>query len=556
MSTPTMDRRAVAAALREIAVLVAATPDNRFRAKAYERAANAVESLTQELASLVASNALTTVPGIGGSIAKTIVELATTGRSQQLEKLRAETPPGVAELHPVLSTSRIKAVYDALGVTTLAELRAACEAGRLRTVRGFTEATERRLLEKIAAIEARGERVVLPEAERQADEVVRHLRAQPGVERVEIAGALRRRVETIDRLDVVVSATTDVRALAAGLPSATDVSDDVGGAFVVRRAGALDVRVQSASPEHFAPVWVHATGTEEHLAALVARPATRRRLRTEADVYAARGLPFIPPELREGAGEIEAAADGTLPGGLLRVEDVVGAVHCHTDWSDGRNTIEEMARAADALGLRYLTVTDHSASATYASGLTLERLRRQGDEIARVQETVRVRLLRGTESDILRDGALDFPDDVLARLDVVIASVHNRHGLDAAQMTKRLERAMAHPVFKIWGHALGRYVLSRPPFACDVERILDVVAASRAAIEVNGDPNRLDLAPPWIRSARGRGIPFVVSTDAHSTRALDNVRYGVDMARRGWLRPADVLNTRDTDAFVAAVRPG
>ncbi len=555
MSTPTMDRHAVAAALREIAALVAATPGNRFRAKAYERAANALESLTQEIAPLIAANGLTSVPGIGGSIAKTIVELATTGRSGHLEKLRAETPPGVAELHPVLSASRTKAVYDALGVTTLAELKAACEAGRLRTVRGFTEATERRLLEKIAVLEARGERVVLPEAERQADVVLAHLRAQPGVERVELAGALRRRVETIDRLDVVVSATTGVRALAAGLPGAVGVVDDVEGAFLVRRAGALAVRVQPASADHFALAWVRATGADAHVAALLTRRPTRGPIDTETDVYAAFGLPFMPPEVREGAGEIAAADDGALPDDLLRVEDVVGAVHCHTDWSDGRNTVEEMARAADALGLRYLTITDHSASATYASGLSLERLRRQWDEIARVQEAVRVRLLRGTESDILRDGALDFPDDVLATLDVVIASVHNRHGLDAAQMTQRLERAMAHPLFKIWGHALGRYVLSRPPFACDVERILDVVAASRAAIEVNGDPNRLDLAPEWIRSARRRGIPFVVSTDAHSTRALENVRYGVDMARRGWLRPADVLNTRDADAFVAAVRP-
>jgi DNA polymerase (family 10) len=550
-----MDRRAVAAALREIGLLVAVEPGNRFRAKAYERGANAVESLTTELEPLIAAGTLAGIPGIGPSLAKTIAELATTGRSGLLEKLRAATPPGVVELHPVLSLNRIAAVRDELGVTTLAELQAACEAGRLRTVRGFTEKTEKRLLEQIAAIEARGDRVVLPEAERQADALVQHLRARPGVERVEIAGALRRRVETIDRLDVVVTATSDVRALAQGLPAATDVRDDVDGAFVVRRAGMLTVRVQPASRDHFPLVWIRATGTDEHVAALTSRPAKRRRVQSEADVYAAFGLPLIPPELREGAGEIEAAADGTLPADLLRVEDVAGAVHCHTDWSDGRNTIEEMARAADAVGLRYLTITDHSASATYASGLSLERLQQQWDEIARVQETVRVRVLRGTESDILRDGALDFPDAVLERLDVVIASVHNRHGLDAAEMTKRLERAIAHPVFKIWGHALGRYVLSRPPFACDVERVLDVVAGSRAAIEVNGDPNRLDLAPPWIRSARRRGIRFVVSTDAHSTRALENVRYGVDMARRGWLRADDVLNTRDADAFAAAVRP-
>jgi DNA polymerase (family 10) len=276
---------------------------------------------------------------------------------------------------------------------------------------------------------------------------------------------------------------------------------------------------------------------------------------SEAALYERLGLRPIPPELREDAGEIEAAASGRLPEDLVRLEDLRGAVHCHTVWSDGRNTVEEMARAADTLGLRYLTITDHSTSATYAKGLDADRLRRQWDEIARVQERVRVRLLRGTESDILRDGALDFPDPVLRRLDVVIASIHNRWRMDADEMTRRLVRAMRHPVRKIWGHALGRYVLSRPPFAVRMDEVLDAVAASRAIIEVNGDPNRLDLAPGYIREAKSRGIRFVVSADAHSTTGIRNLRWGVDMARRGWLRRDDVLNTLDADDFAAAVRP-
>jgi len=214
-----------------------------------------------------------------------------------------------------------------------------------------------------------------------------------------------------------------------------------------------------------------------------------------------------------------------------------------------------MARAADAMGLRYLTITDHSTSAAYAHGLDANRLRRQWDEIARVQEQVAVRLLRGTESDILRDGSLDFPDAMLARLDVIIASVHNRHGLDANQMTRRLVRAVRHPLCKIWGHALGRYVLSRPPFACHMDEVLDAIAGARAAVEVNGDPHRLDMEPRWIRAARRRGIRFVVSTDAHSVNALRNLRWGVDMARRGWLQKSDVLNTMGTEQFAAAVRP-
>jgi DNA polymerase (family 10) len=283
----------------------------------------------------------------------------------------------------------------------------------------------------------------------------------------------------------------------------------------------------------------------------------RRALRvdSEAALYDQLGLDLVPPELREDAGEIEAAARGRLPDDLVRVEDIQGAVHCHTRYSDGNATVEDMARAAEALGLRYLTITDHSASATYAGGLDVDRLERQADEIAAVRERVGIQILHGTESDILRDGALDYPARVLERLDVVIASVHQRYKLDADEMTERVVRALRNPLFKIWGHALGRYVLSRPPFACHMDVVLDAVAESRAAIEVNGDPHRLDLAPNWIRQARQRGIRFVVSTDAHSTSGLANVRWGVDMARRGWLRKHDVLNTLGPDEFAAVVKP-
>ena len=246
---------------------------------------------------------------------------------------------------------------------------------------------------------------------------------------------------------------------------------------------------------------------------------------------------------------------GTLPRDLVTAADIRGLVHCHTVYSDGRHTVEQMARAADALGMEYLTITDHSPSAAYAGGLPVDRLKAQWEEIARVQESVTVRLLRGTESDILADGGLDYPDDILEQLDVVIASIHRRHRMDADQMTQRLVRAMALPCFKIWGHALGRLVLSRPPIECRVEEVLDTIASSRAAVEINGDPRRLDLPPRWLRAARERGIRFVVSTDAHSVAEIANVRYGVAMARRGWVRRDEVLNTLPAEAFARAVAP-
>ena len=258
--------------------------------------------------------------------------------------------------------------------------------------------------------------------------------------------------------------------------------------------------------------------------------------------------------MREDEGEIEAATAGTLPQ-LVTLEDMRGMTHCHTLYSDGRNSIEEMALAAEAMGMTYLTITDHSPSAYYASGVSIDRVRAQWDEIDRVQERVKIKLLKGTESDILENGSLDYPDHLLERFDIIIASIHSRYKMDADQMTQRLMRALKLPFFKIWGHPLGRLLTSRAPFACRMDAILDAIAESRCAIEVNGDPHRLDLEPHWIRAARDRGIKFIVSTDAHSKDGLLNLQYGVAMARRGWLTRREVLNTFNAEGFMRKVKP-
>jgi DNA polymerase (family 10) len=560
-----VERAAVAAVLREIGGLVELEAGNRFRARAYERGAQAVEVVAGDLGEMARTGRLTTVPGIGRALAATIAEVIETGRSKLLDRLREGVPPGAAELGRVLSLPRMRALHEALGIASVEDLRRACEAGRVRGVAGFGAKTEQRIRERIAELEARVEAILLPEADRQASVVRNHLARHPAVGRVDIAGALRRRIETIDRVDVVAAADDPAAALdhVARLPAAA-VTPEGRDAVTLLRPGSVPVHVRIATESRFGLTWLRATGSAGHVDGLEVRAAARGlaldridggAAADEAALYGALDLPWIPPELREDAGEIDAADTGDLPDDLVRLEDLQGAVHCHTVYSDGKHTIEEMARAAEALGLRYLTITDHSPSAAYAGGLDVDRLRRQWDEIAKVQEHVAVRLLRGTESDILRDGALDHADAVIEQLDVVIASVHQRHGLGPEEMTRRLVRALGNPRFKIWGHALGRYVLSRPPFACDMDAVLDAVAASRAAIEVNGDPHRLDLAPRWIRAARRRGIRFVVSSDAHSVDGLRNARFGVDMARRGWLRRSDVLNTLGPDDFAAAVRP-
>jgi DNA polymerase (family 10) len=306
--------------------------------------------------------------------------------------------------------------------------------------------------------------------------------------------------------------------------------------------------------EHYAKLRALARSKGTSLSPNESTAGERLRVEREEDIYERLGLAYVPPELREDQGEIEAAAARNLPS-LVTLEAIQGIAHCHTLYSDGHHSIEEMARAAQAMGMKYLTITDHSPSAFYARGVNIDRLRAQWDEIARIQESVEIKLLTGTESDILEDGCLDYPDHILERFDIIIASIHTRNKMNADQMTERLLRAMTWPFFKVWGHPLGRLLQSRPPLDCDLEKVLDTIAASRAAVEVNGDPRRLDLEPCWLRAARERGIKFVVSTDAHSTSGLRNLQYGVAMARRGWLTCADILNTLDVEGFMKNVHP-
>jgi DNA polymerase (family 10) len=426
------------------------------------------------------------------------------------------------------------------------------------TVKGFGPAIVARLLAGIEAFRHREERVLLAVADRHAEQLLRFARSLAEVTNCSLAGALRRRTELVDAIDIVVETTSRTEAIAAFVryPPIVEVTARTASSLSLRLADGVLVRATMATPGTFGAVLVEQTGSAAHVARLgrLAGPGGLQGA-DEAGVYGRLGLPCIPAELREDRGEIEAASAGRLPD-LLVGADIRGLVHCHTVYSDGKHTIAQMAKAADALGMEYLTITDHSPSAHYANGVEPARLQEQWDEIARVQQQVKVLLLRGTESDILADGSLDYDEATLQRFDVVIASIHNRHKMDRVQMTRRLIAAMRNPFFKIWGHPLGRYVGSRPPIDCDVEAVLDAAAESRVAIEVNGDPHRLDLEPHWQRAARCRGLPFVISTDAHSTRQFGNLRYGVDMARRGWLCKDDVLNTRSAREFVDAVRPG
>jgi DNA polymerase (family 10) len=572
-----MDRLAIARALREIGLLLELRGENPFKARAYERGARALEALGADLAPLVADGRLTELPGIGAALAGTIRELHLTWRSEQLDRLRAALPPGVIELSqvPGLSVPRIAALHQALGITSVEGLRDALEAGRGRGVPGFGAKTEAKILAALQAREAHGEEMLLHRATAEGDALLAHVRAGADVVHAELAGALRRRTETVDRLVVAMSSNAPERALAhaAAYPPALQPATPTGERVAFRVASGLLIEAKVVAAAAF-PSLLHAlTGSEGHRTRLAeragelglvldraglvrAKGGRRLPIKSEADLYRHLGLPYLPPEVREDGVDLEAAAARCQTGGLVEASDIQGMVHCHSVYSDGADTIEGMARAARAMGMRYMTLTDHSPTASYAGGLTVERLRRQWDEIAKAQERVEgLTILRGTECDILADGRLDYPDEILEQLDVVIASIHNRHRMDEVQMTRRLVQAMRHPCFKIWGHALGRYVLRRPPIPCRMEEVLDAAAESRVAIEVNGNPNRLDMEPRWQHEALRRGLRFVVSTDAHSTAELHHLRYGIDMARRGLLTARDVLNTLSVDEFRQAVRP-
>jgi DNA polymerase (family 10) len=407
--------------------------------------------------------------------------------------------------------------------------------------------------------------MLLVDAESRAASLAHHLRGEPAVSAVEICGPVRRACEIIDHLAYAVAseqrdAVVERLAGFALITSVDRTGGDPRAPIVGYLAGGLRAEVHVAEPAHFGWTQIVATGSVEHVAQLRDRAAARAmsleilESADEAFVYRALGMPWIPPEVRDGSDEIAAALAGDDFRDLITLDDITTAFHCHTTYSDGKASIAEMAHAAAERGFDAITITDHSAAATYASGLDLAQLRAQLAEIDALVDP-EARILRGTEADILADGAIDVPRELIGQLDVIIASVHQRHKLDRDATTARLITAMRQPFFKIWGHALGRLVLRRDPIDVRLDDVLDAIAESPAAVEINGDPYRLDLEPVHARRAAQRGIKFVLSCDAHSTRAIDAVRFAVAMARRARIRRRDVLNALPPDELMAAVRP-
>lgn len=572
-----LDKFAIAAALQEIAALMELKGGtNKFKARAYNAGARSIAGVSADLGDLVKEERLTTLPGIGNALASQIKQLYLTGESSVLAGLREEFPPGIIELSgvPGLSIGKIKQLHDDLGITSIDELKSAASAGKVRKLKGFGEKTETKLLETLsdhAKQSRKPKRLHLHRALRTAEQVETYLSTARGLKELRIAGSLRRWNETVGIIKFVGSTNQPAALLQHFLrfPLIVQTEQQSENRATVVFTDGSRVSLVAVPPDEFVATLFAETGSSGHVAKIAKllndRPSGRKRkkgagvissaLNGDAEIYQQLGLQYIPPELREDGGEIEAALKYKLPTDLIELSDIRGMVHCHTTYSDGKHSVEEMALAAEAMGMEYITITDHSPTAFYAGGVELDRLQRQWEEIDQVQEKVRVKILRGTESDILANGALDYPDKVLEMFDVIVASVHSRYKMDAEKMTRRVVTAMQQPVFKIWGHAQGRLIQSRPPFDCDMLRILDVIAESNAAVEINGDPYRLDMEPRWVKEARKRQIKFVISVDAHSTGALQNVKYGVAMARKGWVRKGEVLNALSLLKFKKAVRP-
>lgn len=566
-----MTKDAVAAALDEIAILLELKGENPFRCRAYSSAARTLEKLDADLEKLVAEKKVAGIKGVGETLAEKIATLVTTGSLPFLDDLRASTPPGLVEMLrlPGVGPKKVKVLHDELQIDTIEKLQSACDSGTVAKLKGFGEKTQQKILDGIRFLGTVGNRVLFADAIPLGESLLAKIRAMPGVERAELCGSVRRRRETVKDFDILAAAANagpimdafvklpEVLQVVGHGPtkSSVVVSYDPGrGPKVVLNA---DLRVVSA--EQFPFALVYFTGSKEHNIRLRQRAIERGMslneyalagetqsvaCKDEPAVYAALDLEWVPPELREDAGEFDLAEKRAIPR-LVEPGDIRGVFHNHTVASDGTATLEQMALAAKALGYEYFGVGDHSRSLTVANGLSPERVRAQWAEIDALNAKLKgVKILKGTECDILPDGTMDFDDELLAGFDYVVASVHTHFGLTEAEQTARICRALSNRYVTMLGHSTGRLLLRRDGYKVNLDRVIEAAAEHGKMIEINAQPSRLDLDWPHAKRAKSLGVPLVINPDAHSTGELALIPFGVNVARRAGLTAADVFNAK------------
>jgi DNA polymerase (family 10) len=572
-----MENMEIAAVLKELGDLLEIQGSNPFRVRAYRNAVRTVSDLIPSLASMVEEGEdLTKLPGIGKEMASHIVELVEWGELSALEKLWEEVPRGLTDLIRLdgVGPKKAKRLWEELGVTSVDELEEALRDDRVSGLSGFGEKSAAKMARSVADFRTHQGRFLLYEADQLTEPLVRYLEETPGVSRVEAAGSCRRRQETVMDLDLLVLSETggeEVLARFQSYPGAVGVGSagESKGRILLRSGLPVDLRIIPRAS--YGAALHDLTGSKDHNLGLRTL-GVRKGLRIneqgvfreeaqgasteakvggeeEADVFRAAGLPWISPLLRENRGELEAARDGCLPE-LITLRDIRGDLQMHSTWSDGANSLKEMAEACRDRGYEYMSITDHSQAVTVAGGLKPERVRKQWEEVDRVRQDVEgIHLFRSLEVDILKDGSLDMPDELLTDLDLVLVSVHSFMHLSGSEMTDRVIRALEHPEVDILAHPTGRILNRRGPFDLDMEAVLQAAASLNVAVELNAHPSRLDLNDRHLRRAKDLGVKVAINTDAHSVTDLGFMSYGVDQAGRGWLEAAEVLNTLSLEEF-------
>ncbi len=557
--------------MSKIAELLELKGESIFKIRAYRKAAKAIANLGTDLSALVDGKKLESVPGIGKAIAGKIEELFQTGKISYYENLKSEVPPGLLEIVsiPGVGPKMAQVLYHRLGISSLDELEAAVKGKKIRELPGMGSKTELNILRGIDMLRSGVGLTTLGIANALADSFTGFLRSLPGVEAAGAAGSTRRMKESIGDVDIVVGAREPAKVIDIFIkhPQVKRVlSQGDTKASVVTLMG-VQVDLMVVAPEQYWSALHHFTGSKEHNVRL-RELAHKKGLKIneygiftraddiplpvsgEADIYAHLGVPYIPPELREDLGEIEAAENGTLPE-LIETADIRGDLHIHSDWSDGVNSIEQIAGKAQEMGYEYVAVTDHSKSLGIARGLSLERLAAQTEYIRKLNENLTgIQILSGIETDILANGDLDYPDEILAEKDVVIASLHSGFRQERAKITGRVISAMKNKHVDIIAHPTGRLIGRRDPYAIDLDQVFEAAVKYDTVLEINSSPDRLDLNDKFVRRAVEMGIKISINTDAHDTIRMEEIKYGVATARRGWLQKEDVINTMDKNRLL------
>ncbi|CAN5665824.1 DNA polymerase/3'-5' exonuclease PolX [soil metagenome] len=569
-----METAEVARILEEMGTLLEIRGENPFRCRAYHNAAQALADLPGDLSEMLADGRLARVPGIGETIHAKIAQLVTTGRLPAYEELKAETPPGLLVLLrlPGLGPKKIKVLRDELNIASLDDLRTAAESSQIAGLTGFGARAEQKILEGIAFVESVGNRILQSTARRLVTPIVETLRSEKTLRHIEVCGSLRRRLDTIGDLDILFSAQDPAPILDrfVKLPNVQKVLAQGPTKASVLLIGGVQCDLRGVTDDQFPFALHYFTGSKAHNIAMRKRAIARGLklneyalegpdgpipCRSEAELFQALGLHEIPPELREDIGELAMAEAGPIPP-LVERADLTGTFHCHTNWSDGGATLAEMAEAARCRGLKYLGIADHSRTAAYAGGLSIDRVRQQWAEIDKLNESfgAKFRLFKGIECDILPDGGLDYPDEILQGFDYVVASVHSSFGQEREVMTRRIARAASHPLVTMLGHPSGRLLLARDAYAVDLDAVIEVAARAGTMIEINANPHRLDLDSAHCRRAKQQGVTLVINPDAHATSDIDFLDYGIGVARRAGLGPADLFNSAPPNQIAKALQ--